>query len=155
LKRSSTAAYQSYLSISRNLIKIENNKAIYNELLDELIKCSNTLSDDDMPFIFYESSSGMGKTQLAMTLPEFAPTKDVKFYFYYLLCSPVGSDSQRIYKSFAERTDLFRDCVKRDMIDTELDLECRKLAQRKLFTYGFIIAALQQYVCTDVFITYL
>jgi len=71
-------------------------------------------SNDILPFMFLEGSSGMGKTQMAFTLMN---RRDLKVH--YLVCTNLGPTSQTIYKRYENLSQQFLECV---------DLDCSKNA---------------------------
>ncbi|KAF0698096.1 Aste57867_11264 [Aphanomyces stellatus] len=98
------------------------------------------LTDLPLPFICVEGSSGMGISQLAFALQGRRP------YFYWL-ATPIGVDSQQIYKNFASisrRFDYFvgLDDQRTKREDAILNSMPSIYADGELWTYGFIRALL-------------
>lgn len=141
--------YQEYLETSKRVLapEEEENLSICDHLCSFLINLPKQ-NEGNIPFIFIESSSGMGKTQMAFNLMTFSKgNANGLFNIFYILCSQVKDSSQTIYKAFAERTRLFLACVEADLkfnIDPNA-LECVNLAPRSLYTFGFILSALKRY----------
>ncbi|KAF0693297.1 Aste57867_15724 [Aphanomyces stellatus] len=94
------------------------------------------LTDLPLPFICVEGSSGMGKSQLAFALQGRRP------YFYWI-ATPIGVDSQQIYKNFASisrRFDYFvgLDDPRTKREDAILNSMSSIYEDGELWTYGFI-----------------
>jgi len=95
------------------------------------------------PFTFIEASSGVGKTQLAMTLA-LAIRSLPSARFYYFLYSIVTSNSQSVYQKYSNRSSGLRECITMDLRDLQsADVSVENLKQKKLFTFGYMLQLLR------------
>lgn len=79
--------------------------------LKALLKEIETLQgskSEMIPFIYLDGSSGVGKTQMAITL------EAVNHRVFYIPCSPVGTNSQLIYRRFINRAEACEECIWKD-----------------------------------------
>src|SRR4051794_18008333 len=79
----------------------------------KMIDQVKVLEGEDVPFIFLEGSSGMGKTQCALAIRQ--KLLEQKRIVHYFLAKSSTSKSQDVYKAFREISAAFHQkCVKRD-----------------------------------------
>jgi hypothetical protein len=103
----------SYDSYSRTADMLCDENAV-RMLAEDLMK----LRDWDQlhpPFVFLESSSGRGKTQMAFSLKAFFKKYHPDIKVLYLLCQPTKSNSQAIYRTFESVTNAFLQCAEADL----------------------------------------
>jgi hypothetical protein len=95
-----------------------------------------------LPFCFLEGSSGLGKTQMALTL--MGTTKQRVFY---LLANLLSESSQQVYQAFRRPSDFLIECVRKDldvilsankMLSLEEKLDVARIKDRALYTFCFI-----------------
>lgn len=97
-----------------------------------------------MEFMFLQGSSGMGKTQAALTVREimFRQGKPV----FYMVAEPIKDHSQAIYKVFSGISELFLASVSADASYLGDSLTgFNNWNSTKLFTYGFINAIFRRH----------
>lgn len=108
---------------------------------DEVNQLVNTIEDIyDKPcatFIILESSSGMGKTQMAFNLMAHGVVDVI-----YLVCEAgvERMSEQPIYAAFSLRSAVFRICMKFDLSRVGSDALGDIKAQPDLYTYAFLWA---------------
>ena len=123
--------YDHYMSVGKGL----KDSSIVQDLVARIKEIQESKPSDihQIPFLFIDGSSGLGKTQAAFSL--MAAGIDVRF----IPSDKVVDQSQSIYKCFQSYSDLFLDCVSKDMDEinaTTLPFTCR--------VYGFILALLSE-----------
>ena len=102
-----TASFKEYARISEYC----------KDSVDNLFRQVDTLSADFLtnkvavPFIFLSGSSGMGKSQLAISC--FQRASRDRHVWYFLFSD--GETTQEIYESFSSISSLFKSCRKKDM----------------------------------------
>lgn len=140
------------LSIDENNSRLMEYKEIAMHLKDtkEIIEIERIIREiessglDPVPFIFLCGSSGIGKTQTALTLREKLRSERLVLY----LLGVVGDLMQLIYQPFLGISSVFLECVKSDLDLLQLKLDeisCSFLNRQSLFCYGFIKAAIQSW----------
>ncbi|TDH71494.1 hypothetical protein CCR75_007229 [Bremia lactucae] len=110
------------------------------ESLSKAIRTILEGKDEVTPFVVLESSSGMGKTQMAFNLDATG-----QFDVYHIMCDNVDDKGQDISAAYASRTQVFRTCLENDFRMTHgPDTGSIALLRGKnnLSLYGFIYAAL-------------
>ncbi len=97
---------------------------------------------DENPFIFLEGSSGSGKTQMCFNIMS---AMDADRDFFYFLFTTPRSNSQEIYRNFANLSQLFKNCVGQDATSylNIVSPSCSTLFSKSLFLYGFIYELLE------------
>ena len=90
------------------------------------------------PFMFFDASSGIGKTQTAFALMAAFNYKNI-FYFHCLNLAH-SENPQPILADHASASAFFLQCVKRDvaLIESPKDLTCASLCKKSLWTFGFV-----------------
>jgi hypothetical protein len=134
--------YNHYQNIGQALETKEMVRCVSDELLSFANK--NVRSENSKPFVFVEDSSGTGKTQLAFALMSALSKKHIKTL--YLLCTPIGDNSQQIYRVYADISYVFQECIRRDLLEirSENDLSCIALSRKSLYTYGFMYQLMEE-----------
>ena len=97
-----------------------------------------------MPFVFLEGSSGIGKTQMAMTLLSIFDSQEI----FYMLAATKLVHMQDIYVYYVSITNLFIACTRKDYdalrIHGDPDLfSCEVLILQRLHLFGFICALVE------------
>ncbi|KAE9062323.1 hypothetical protein PF007_g29950 [Phytophthora fragariae] len=107
----------------------------------EVVKGVSTVQqragDEQIPFIVLESSSGMGKTQMAFNL---MARDDIDVF--YIVCGVRGVNVQRVYRAFQTRSVVFDNCVVEDTKGMQSGDVFEIQAAGVLQTYGLICALL-------------
>ncbi|KAE9061486.1 hypothetical protein PF010_g29799, partial [Phytophthora fragariae] len=107
----------------------------------EVVKGVSTVQqragDEQIPFIVLESSSGMGKTQMAFNL---MARDDIDVF--YIVCGVRGVNVQRVYRAFQTRSVVFDNCVVEDTKGMQSGDVIEIQAAGVLQTYGLICALL-------------
>ncbi|TDH71653.1 hypothetical protein CCR75_007226 [Bremia lactucae] len=110
------------------------------ESLSKAIRSILESKDEVIPFVVLESSSGMGKTQMAFNLNATG-----QFDVYHIMCDNVDDKGQDISAAYASRSRVFENCLKKDFEMTNgPNTGSIMLLQGEnyLSLYGFIYAAL-------------
>ncbi|KAE9301862.1 hypothetical protein PR003_g22420, partial [Phytophthora rubi] len=107
----------------------------------EVVKVVSTVQQragaEQIPFIVLESSSGMGKTQMAFNL---MARDDIDVF--YIVCGVRGVNVQRVYRAFQTRSVVFDNCVVEDTKGMQSGDISEIQAAGVLRTYGLICALL-------------
>lgn len=133
------------MAVADILLKDEQNQQFVESLISKIASLKSN-QESVIPFIFVESSSGLGKTQMAFNLLHLNQCQEQQFEFFYLICSRILDDSQDIYKVFSPIVSLFLDCCEKDISKLGDKVDCVNLVNQNLFTFGFIFSMLNQYV---------
>ncbi|KAE9040099.1 hypothetical protein PR003_g5098 [Phytophthora rubi] len=115
-------------------------RLIYMDEVTEVVKAVATVqqsTEQQIPFIILESSSGMGKTQMAFNL---MARDDIDVF--YIVCGVGGVNMQRVYRAFQTRSVVFANCVFEDTKGMQSGDISEIQAAGMLQTYGLICALL-------------
>eukprot|EP00474_Spongospora_subterranea_P006270 CRZ06728.1 hypothetical protein [Spongospora subterranea] len=122
--------FHSYTEIATKLSDDDSVKRLIT-LIQKVESCPAT---PNPPFIFLEGSSGVGKTQMAFNVMNALTTER---FILYLVATPCSENAQDIYKMFSAPSDLFIECVAKDLINYSI-VTPEHLFNSKLYTFGFI-----------------
>ena len=133
-------AYARYQKIASHLVN-EPSVLQLNDLIEEL---RTGEVQPGMAFVFLKGSSGIGKTQMAMTLLSIFDSKQI----FYMIATTKLDHTQDIYRYYDHITNLFIQCARRDYtalrIQEDPDLfSCDRLIYQKLYLYGFVCALVE------------
>ncbi|TDH65770.1 uncharacterized protein CCR75_005768 [Bremia lactucae] len=125
-----------YESLSKTLVRDEQV-----ESLSKAIRAILEGNFDITPFDVLESSSGMGKTQMAFNLNATG-----EFDVFYIWCNRVPDKVQDISAAYSSRTDAFSFCLDKDFQNLKGRSDIGSITKLRgienLCLYGFIQAAL-------------
>ncbi|TDH70062.1 hypothetical protein CCR75_005748 [Bremia lactucae] len=126
-----------YESLSKTLARHEQV-----ESLSKAIRAILEGNFDTTPFVVLESSSGMGKTQMAFNLNATG-----EFDVFYIWCNKVPDKVQDISAAYSSRTDAFSFCLDKDFQNLKDRGDIGSITklrgiEENLSLYGFIQAAL-------------
>ncbi|KAI9331730.1 hypothetical protein BDR26DRAFT_662455 [Obelidium mucronatum] len=112
-----------------------------------IVDCLQTMvtrkNRDEVPFVFLESSSGLGKTQTSFALIH---ALSVDIQVFYLLYSVANSATQPVFKSFLRISNFFGKCVEMDSSHyVRGSPGCLYLIDEQLYVFGFIKLLLEQF----------
>ncbi|TDH70030.1 hypothetical protein CCR75_007027 [Bremia lactucae] len=127
---------EGYESLSKTLARHEQV-----ESLSKAIRAILEGNFDTTPFVVLESSSGMGKTQMAFNLNATG-----EFDVFYIWCNKVPDKVQDISAAYSSRTDAFSFCLNKDYKNIQDRCDIGSITKLRgienLSLYGFIQAAL-------------
>ncbi|TDH70047.1 hypothetical protein CCR75_009730 [Bremia lactucae] len=125
-----------YESLSKTLARHEQV-----ESLSKAIRAILEGNFDIAPFVVLESSSGMGKTQMAFNINATG-----EFDVFYIWCERVPDKVQDISAAYSSRTDAFSFCLNKDFRNIKDRCDIGSIPKLRgienLCLYGFIQAAL-------------
>jgi hypothetical protein len=153
LKFSSSPEMKKQEEFIRNLYLKRSEVILTHPKIGNFLKAIDTKIEDSLkqvitPFLFFESSSGMGKTQMAFNLMAHAQSDVNCRSVHYLLMTSPTEISQTIYKPYSAIITCFKDCYDRDMKLVGDSVSIQELSVRSLYTFGFIKALLEGYFQT-------
>lgn len=132
------AALVRYKEIARDLFSAPEIRNILVELQDM------SRSGNVTEFLFLNGSSGMGKTQTALTIRELILAENRPVF--YMLAEPISENFQDIYKAFGDISEVFLACVNADVNYLGATIEgFNSWNTVELYTYGFINAIFRKF----------
>lgn len=130
------------------ILSSEETNIFLKSLLTFVEKCKSKMKSL-FPFIFLESSSGLGKTQMAFAMIQFCQEQEYQIHY---LVSQIHEGSQEIYQAYSNRINTFNLCCGKDLLflrEMNLNVGVQSLENQSLYTFGFLCALLQGYVISS------